>query len=272
MAEASLTRHETSMPNGSAVGQRANVHNSASRNRAAADAANIGAVERIVSTAVGGVLVARAIQKRSAATIAGGVLGADLIYRGVTGQSQVYRALGVNTAASNRPGLLLGEGAPEVRRSITIDQSAEALLHLWRDPRNLPRIVAHFAEVTPVNDDVMRWRVRGPLKQILEWESRTTETEPGRRLSWQSLPGSQLPNRGEVSFQPARDGLGTEVTLHMRFEPPLGELGARLVKTFHLVPRSIAGQTLHRFKSLVETGEIPSLRSNPSGRGSWDTF
>jgi hypothetical protein len=33
-----------------------------------------------------------------------------------------------------------------------------------------------------------------------------------------------------------------------------------------VVPRTIATQALRRFKSLVETGEIPTLEHNPSAR------
>src|SRR4051794_17164662 len=57
---------------------------------------NVGAAERLASMAVGGLLVTWAFRKRSPATIAAGIVGADLIYRGATGQCRVYGALGVN--------------------------------------------------------------------------------------------------------------------------------------------------------------------------------
>ena len=43
-------------------------------------------------------------------------------------------------------------------------------------------------------------------------------------------------------------------------------------KLLGFVPKTIAMQSLRRFKSLAETGEIPSLASNPSGRGESDLF
>ena len=39
-----------------------------------------------------------------------------------------------------------------------------------------------------------------------------------------------------------------------------------------VVPESLAGTVLDRFKRLAETGEIPSLETNPSGRGKGDRF
>lgn len=236
------------------------------------EGANVGLLERIASTALGGVLVTRGIQKHSVTSIAGAVVGANLIYRGISGHCGLYSALGVNTAVVHKPGSDISAEAPEVRRSITIGRPADELFAIWRDPAKLARIVAHFAEVTPQTDGVTHWRARGPAKQILEWYSRYIQEEPGRSLVWQSLPGSTMAHHGEITFQKGPDETGTVVALQMKFEPPLGGIGTGLVKAFHLVPRAIAGKTLRRFKSLAETGEIPTLEHNPSGRGSSDRF
>jgi uncharacterized membrane protein len=232
---------------------------------------NVGLAERLASMIAGGLLVGWGIRKRSAAGLAGAAVGADLIYRGLRGHCNMYGALGVNTAGADKPGSEIRPDAPEVRRSITIDRSPEELYQFWRDPINLAHIAAHFAQVTPRPNNITHWRVRGPLKQVLEWDSRYIEEQPGERLVWETIPGSTLVNRGEITFQPGPRG-GTEVHLTMQFEPPLGPVGVGVVKALHILPRGIAGQSLRRFKSLVETGEVPSLQRNPSGRGASDNF
>ena len=231
---------------------------------------NVGTAERLASIAAGGLLVTWGLRKRSPATIAAGIIGADLIYRGASGHCQLYGALGVNTATTKKPGAQISTSAPEVQRSITINRSPEELFEFWSNPQNLARIMAHFAEVTPEGDDVTRWRVRGPMKQMLEWTSRQTAEESGRKLSWQSLPGGTIATRGNVTFTPGSKG--TEATLWVQFEPPLGAVGEGLAKTLQNFPRAIAGQALRRFKSLAETGEIPTLDHNPSARGASDWF
>jgi len=233
---------------------------------------NVGAAERLASMAVGGLLVTWAFRKRSPATMAAGIVGADLIYRGASGHCRVYGALGVNTAAAKVSGGHISSSAPEIQRSITINRSPEELFAFWSNPENLARIMAHFAEVTPEGGDVTRWKVRGPMSQMFEWTSRQTAEEPGRKLSWQSLPGGTIVTRGHVTFQPGRENTGTEVRLWVQFEPPLGAVGEGLAKTLQKFPRAIAGQTLRRFKSLIETGEIPTLEHNPSARGASDSF
>ncbi len=75
-----------------------------------------------------------------------------------------------------------------------------------------------------------------------------------------------IASRGNLTFKPGPESAGTEVTLWVQFEPPLGPVGEGLVKTLQKAPRALAGQALRRFKSLVETGEIPILDRNPSAR------
>jgi len=240
------------------------------RRRATQRRINVGPFERLASTTVGGILVARAIRKRSLGGFAEALVGANLIYRGVTGYCGMYSRLGVNTAIVNKAGSQIDPDSPEVRRAVTVGRSPEELYEFWSNPANLARIMDHFAEVTP-RDGALHWRVRGPLKQVFEWDSRPVEEEAGRKLSWQTLPGGTLANHGDVTFRPGPNGTGTEVTLHLKFEPPLGNVGKSLAKAFRLVPRAVVGQALRRFKSLVETGEIPTLEHNPSARGSSDT-
>lgn len=224
------------------------------------------------SVATDSLLIAQFFRKRSLASVAGAVAGADLVYRGATGHCQFYKALGVNTAEKGKLGSEIKETAPRVRRSITIGRSPEELYTFWRNERNLARIMSHFAEGTPTADSSLHWRVHGPLQQVFEWNTHVIADEPGRRIEWESLPGTGLPNRGQMTFRAAPNGIGNEVTLEMQFEPPLGAVGAQLAKVLHKAPHSVAGAALQRFKSLMETGEIPTLKQNPSGRGSSDTF
>jgi len=230
---------------------------------------NVGVLERVACAVAGGVLVTRGLTKRSPARLLGAAAGADLLYRGITGHCAIYGALGVNTAVNHKSGAEIADNAPDVKRSITIGKSPEELYQFWRDPQNLAQVVAPFAEVTPIHNGWLHWRMRGPLQKIFEWDSRFEE-HPNESLSWETLPGGTLVNRGTVTFRPGPDTTGTEVTLRLQFEPPLGAVGARIANWLAKVPRAVIGQTLHRFKSLAETGEIPSLGSNPSGRGSAD--
>ncbi|WP_130835008.1 SRPBCC family protein [[Erwinia] mediterraneensis] len=153
-----------------------------------------------------------------------------------------------------------------LRRWITIGRPAPELCQLWLQPDTLPRIMAHFARVEVINDSDARWEVDGPVKKNWRWESRITEIEPGRLIAWRSLEGADIPNEGQLELSTAPGEWGTELALTLRFTPPGGVIGKKVTSMLDLFPKEIASKALHRFKSLAETGEIPTLYSQPAGR------
>jgi uncharacterized membrane protein len=198
------------------------------------------------------------------------VVAAALLYRGVTGHSYLYQLLGMNTAngsGQSTTGRGASSGNPTFERSITIEKPANELYAFWRDPRNLSRIMGNFAEVTGTSENRTHWVLHIPvINQKPEWDTQYVEERPGELLRWQSVAGSQIPNEGSLSFQKAPADWGTVATLSMRFDPPGGVLGDSVAKALSIAPRIGLEQVLRNFKSLVETGELPTLAHNPSAR------
>jgi uncharacterized membrane protein len=128
----------------------------------------------------------------------------------------------------------------------------------------------HFAEVSTTGEDRQHWKANVPLGQSLEWDARIVEERPDQFLRWASLPGAELPNEGWLHLTPAPGDRGTEVKLYFRFDPPGGMLGDAIVKLLGSAPRMIAEKALRRFKSLVETGEIPTTQHQPAARADTD--
>lgn len=154
----------------------------------------------------------------------------------------------------------------QLRRWITIGKPADQLYALWRDPATLPRIMAHFAEITVIDDTDADWVIKGPLKKSYRWRSRIVDQQQGVVIAWESLEGADVPNEGLLQFRPAPGEWGTELTLTLRFNPPGGALGKKVTALLDLFPKEQLSKALHRFKSLAETGEIPSLDGQPAGR------
>jgi hypothetical protein len=101
----------------------------------------------------------------------------------------------------------------------------------------------------------------------VEWDAEITEERPNETIAWRSLPGSPLHTQGRVRFRAAPGNRGTVVTVHMRYEPPGGKVGAALAWLFGRSAEQEVREDLRRFKRLMETGEIPTTRGQPSGRG-----
>jgi uncharacterized membrane protein len=224
-------------------------------------------VGRIAATLAGGALVVRGLRRRSLAGLAGAVAGGALLYGGLRSTGplasddadagpDVYRR---EPPDADRPGT--------VSRRIIVGRPAEELAEYWRDPDQLSRILGDAVEVSEAGEDQLRWTVDGPFDRAVSWQTRLAFDRPGEELRWQVVDGA-VGGEVTVSFEQAEGGDETTVTLSARLEPPGGAVGRAVAD--RLLPAPLLGTALDRFKSLAETGEIPSLEANPSGRGAGD--
>lgn len=212
--------------------------------------------KRAIPAAIGGVLLALSLRRRSLGGAAAVVVG-----------WLVYRRL-----EDRRDDRGVPADATETERSITIGKPADELYEAWRDPERLTQIVGRVADASTESEDRVRWTARGPLGRDVTWETRIAEERPGEYLRWESVEGATVAGEGSVRFRPAPGDRGTEVTLRLRFDPPGGALGDTAMARLGVVPDALAMKALRRFKSLAETGEIPTLEGNPSARGEGDVL
>ena len=231
---------------------------------------NAGRGERAAAAALGGTLLVSGLRRRSLGGTALALAGGWLLYRGVRGRSRSTRGDGDAAAEYRETRVGTSSGPTEVERSVTVGKDADDLYGFWRDPEQLSRILGGFAEVTSAGERRQRWTVPTPLGRSLEWETELLEDRSGEVLRWRSTGGATVPNEWSVRFRPAPADRGTEVTLGLRFDPPGGRIGRSAMELLGVVPETLARKTLYRFKSLAETGEIPTLERNPSARGSGD--
>lgn len=157
---------------------------------------------------------------------------------------------------------------PTVERSLTVGRDADNLYDLWLHPGTLAQVMGHFAELAEAAGDTTRWRVRLPLGRELVYTTQIYDQQPGNLIRWAAT--GEPTASGSVRFTPAPGAWGTVVTLRLEFTPPGGALGKAAAEVFRAVPETVVSKALRRFKSLAETGEIPTLAGNPSGRGLGD--
>lgn len=221
---------------------------------------NVGDQERAVSAAVGGVLMAWGLRRRSLGGLLLAAAGAELIYRGVSGHCHVYDWLGKNTADSE-PG--------RIKSAVTIDKPRDELFRLWREPDTLSRVMGDFADVESRGPNRMHWSLRAPAGHPVQWDAEIVEEREGELLRWRSDQDAPLPNEGEVRFEQAPGARGTEVRLTMRFDPPGGVLGDAAVAALGPTPNLLASHALRRFRRLAETGDVtlphPNLATRADG-------
>ena len=139
--------------------------------------------------------------------------------------------------------------------TVTINRPAQELYDYWRDLPNLATFMENIESIEKIDETRSHWRVRAPMDQIVEWDAVITHDLPGTSLSWQSAEGADVVNSGKVSFVEA-GARGTVVRAIIAYEPPAGVIGKIVAKMFQREPRIQARRDLHRFKQLMETGEI----------------
>lgn len=202
---------------------------------------------------LGGALVAFGLRRRSLGGAALALVGAWLSYRAISG--------GFGDSAESQT----------VEEAITVGEPAEELSEFAHEAGTLERIVGPFADVSPVDEesDRHRWTVGEPLDQAVSWEMDLADDSTDERLRWEPVDDNALIDDWLMEFREAPGDRGTEVILEITFAPP-GGVGNAAIDRLDVVPESLVGTALDRFKSLAETGEIPTTEGNPSGRGRGD--
>ncbi len=167
---------------------------------------------------------------------------------------------------SSRPELRDSAISVQVKKSITINRSPEALYQFWHELQNLPLFMNDLESVQITGEKRSHWVAKGPAGKRIEWDAEITEDRPNELIAWRSLEGSQVENSGSVRFEPARGKPGTVVRAEIEYRPPAGLLGVTVAKLLGAEPKQQLHDNLHRFKQLMETGEIITTEGQPAGR------
>jgi uncharacterized membrane protein len=164
---------------------------------------------------------------------------------------------------------IAGETDIYLERSVTVGKSPEECYRFWRSLENLPRFMESLESVRQLDERRSHWVAKGPLGIRLEWTSEITADRPGEELGWRTLEDSGAANAGSVRFETAPAGRGTIVRVSLHYSPLGGTLGAGLVRLLGHDPQSRIREDLRRFKQMMEAGEIPTTRGQPTGRRSF---
>jgi len=157
-----------------------------------------------------------------------------------------------------------------VHESFTIMQSPEELYRFWRDFSNLPRFMRNVRSVEETDNARSHWVVGGPDDRTYEWDAEIVRDDPGEAIAWRTVGDADVQHSGSVLFRPATGGRGTVVEVEIAYDPPGGGAGAALARLFGTRPLEDVREDLRRFKQLVETGEIPTVRGQSAARDTHD--
>lgn len=217
---------------------------------------NVGRRERVASIVTGAWMLARGLlrARNSPWSLLVALAGLPMIRRGATGHSRLYEALGVDTARGSS--VMAGvdpRRAEAIDASVVIDRPVAEVYEFWRRFENLPQFVAALDRVRRVDGGGWRWVAVGPWGRTIAWDVDVTQDIELRRIAWRSRPGSAAANEGSVDFHVLPGA--TEVVVRLRYEPPIGRLGAQLARVFGVDARRTLVRDLARLKQILEARE-----------------
>lgn len=152
-----------------------------------------------------------------------------------------------------------------LEEAVTIGRPPSELYQFWRAQTGLASVMENVVSIVPQGADRFRWTVKAPGGKEVSWVSVITNDIPDRELTWQSEDGGDIANSGRIRFEDAGTR-GTVVRATIAYEPPAGVVGQIVAKLFQREPRIQARRDLHRFKQLMETGEIATSARNQRQR------
>jgi uncharacterized membrane protein len=150
--------------------------------------------------------------------------------------------------------------------AVTVRRPIDEVYRFWHDFENLPRFMSHLQAVhSSAGGKRSHWRAKAPAGLEVEWEAEITEDAVNEHIAWHSLGDAQVENSGCVRFAPAPADRGTEVTVELDYSLPGGAIGAAVAKLFGEEPVQQMRDDLHRFKQVMESGEVIRSEASPEG-------
>jgi len=216
---------------------------------------NVSNFERAASAAIGGFLIFNSFQKifrsplRSISRIAA---GSALLYRGLSGYCPIYHQLNIDGNRTSSINMLT---------SFTVNKPRMDVYQFWRKLENLPLFMKHLVSVSEFDGKRSHWEAKIPEGNPInvKWDAEIMKDEPGRLLSWRSLPGSTIDNAGKVEFRDALGDQGTELKVMITYRPPAGNIGAGIGKLLNPLFEKVIREDVNNFKSFIDAGSTTVL-------------
>jgi uncharacterized membrane protein len=150
-----------------------------------------------------------------------------------------------------------------LRIAATIQRPRSEVYAAWRHFPNLAFASRHLKRVEQISPTESEWTAEGPMGDV-KWRAEIVEEVADRQLVWETVGEATVKHRGMAEFEDAPAGRGTEVLITLDADIPGGALGQLIAQMTGNSPEQEIAETLRRFKSLLECGEIATVEGQPS--------
>jgi uncharacterized membrane protein len=142
-----------------------------------------------------------------------------------------------------------------IEQEVVIARSREDLYRFWHKLENLPRVMQYLESVHPLTATRSHWVAKAPAGMTVAWDAEIINDVENELIGWRSLQGADVPNAGSVRFISTPGGTNTIVQVNLKYDVPMGPLGAAVAKLFGTDPDQTVYEDLRNFKAIMEQGE-----------------
>jgi uncharacterized membrane protein len=221
---------------------------------------NLTANERVGSLIAGAALIgvgSRVPQLR----LVSRTVGLGLVACGATGYCPV--SLRSDQSFDQTRAALSGPGGFHVREAVTIARPRAELYRMWRDLDALPTLLPHVRRIDRLADGRSQWEAVSDRGVPVAWQAELINDVENEVVAWRSTGSRVVSHAGSVRFREAP--AGTEVLVHLQYQPVAGTLGWLAARLLGHNPRAQVREDLRRMKQQLETGETATVEHQPSG-------
>lgn len=217
---------------------------------------NVGDSERLVSVIVGSALTCFGLARRRWDGLLAAGIGAGLIYRGMTGNCQMFRLLGIDSTGCDRDDCSTSVPAQtgvKVERTMIIHRPVAEIFEFWQKLDRLPKVFQHLKSVEVDEKGRSHWVARGPLDTEVSWDAVVINQKTNELIAWRSIPHGDVETAGSVHFRPLDNQRDTSLTISMKYNPPGGIIGDTVASWFGNDLEQILSDDLERFRIMMES-------------------
>lgn len=162
-------------------------------------------------------------------------------------------------AISNKPlhtlaGLGRDREVIEINKHVIIHAPLQRVFQFFRQYEQFPHFMRNVFDVRTIEEDRVRWIVRGPVGTHVSWQAEEVSVEENDSIQWKSTEGALVPQIGKLEFHP-EDQDTTRVILTMSYNPPLGYIGHAIARLTRCDPKTLFDEDFARAKTYLEHGK-----------------
>jgi uncharacterized membrane protein len=205
----------------------------------------------------GAFLILVGLVRRSPVGVLLAAIGGGMVYEGLKNGdwSRVAYEKGMPTQQT-----LAHDQGIRIQEQVIVNRSPQDLYHFWRNFENLPRVMRHLDSVKVINPVRSHWVAKAPAGMNVSWDAEIINDVENERIGWRSINGTEVPNAGSVSFERVPGGgEATIVKVNLKYDPPMGPVGAAVAKLFGTDPSQTVADDLQRFKRMMEMREAEKV-------------